>query len=92
MFFSISKSVETKSTGCALFFLARPASNASGVVSAALPAFLSARPFGAPVERLSAAGEGVFTNWCGGLQVLFLRNVIFFSYFLFFLYFQWLRG
>ena len=51
--FKISKSVETKLTGCALFFLARPASNASGYFTTALPQYLpSARLM--PPQRRSA--------------------------------------
>ena len=81
---SISNSVETKSTGCALFFLARPASVTSKFF-ASLPSGASLRrSVWRSVVRLSAAGEGVFTDWAGGPQPLFLRNVIFFSRFCFF--------
>ena len=36
------------------------------------------RPVWRPVERLSAAGEGVFTDWAGGPQGLFSRKMTFF--------------
>ena len=75
---AISNSVETKSTGCALFFLARPASVTSKFF-ASLPSGASLRrSVWRSVVRLSAAGEGVFTYWAGEPQALFLRNVIFF--------------
>jgi len=59
---SISKSVETKETVCALTCLARPASNTSNF-SLRFPSRLSASPlpsgpFRVPLERLCSSGKG----------------------------------
>ena len=72
---AISKSVETKSTVCALSSLARPASFTSDFRFRLVAVW----PVWRPVVRLSAACEGVFTSNYQTLQPLFSGNVIFFS-------------
>ena len=67
-----------------LNFLARPASSAS-IFCAGRPSEAALRhSVWRSVERLSAAGEGVFTVWAGPPQPLFSANAIFFSKFRFF--------
>ena len=85
---SISNSVETKVTVCALTSLARPASITSDFLIRLVALASAAGPSGAPLVHLCAAGEGVFTDWVRGPQPLFFRNVIFFCIFLFIVYFQ----
>ena len=64
---SISKSEETKTTECALTYRRAPPHSSLIVVLRLVAVW----PVWRPVERLSAAGEGVFTDWAGGLQGLF---------------------
>ena len=80
---SISKSVETKSTRSAINFLAQPASVTSVFFAWRPLRVCPAHSVWRSVVRLSAAGEGVFTNCRCPPQPLFSINVIFFSYFLF---------
>ena len=58
-------------------FLARPALSASGVVLR----LVALRPVWRPDQRLSAAGEGVFTYSRPDPQPLFSTKVYFFSFF-----------
>ena len=68
---SISNSVETKSTGSALYFVARPASSISVVFAFSFFRASLRRPVWRSVVRLSAAGEGVFTDRAVGPQGVF---------------------
>ena len=58
---SISKSVETKVTGCALTSLARPASNTSDIFSLSLLSASLLRSVWRPALRVCVADEGGFT-------------------------------
>ncbi|MEM6308553.1 MAG: hypothetical protein AAF754_00775, partial [Pseudomonadota bacterium] len=73
-----SNSVETKMTGCALYFLARPASVTSDFFLRLVALVVTAGPSGAPLLRRRRFGEGVFTSGCRTLQPLFSINRIFF--------------